>query len=49
MSFNSTKKMDIKNELDEIFNDGYKTIKVKVGKNLKEDLKRINLIQNNIS
>ena len=48
-SFNSTKIVDIKNELDEIFNDGYKTIKVKVGKNLKEDLKRINLIQNNIS
>ena len=48
-SFNSVKKMDIKLELEEVFKKGYKTIKVKVGKNLKDDLKRINLIQNSIN
>ena len=48
-SFNSEEEEEIKEELDKVIEQGFTTIKVKVGKDVKLDLKKISHIQNHIN
>ncbi len=44
-SFNAEEKFEIKDELDKVTEQGFTTIKIKVGKDVNSDIKKINNIQ----
>ena len=48
-AFNAEKEFEIKDELDQLIDNGFNTIKVKVGKDVKADLKKINRIQTHLN
>ena len=48
-AFNAEEEIAIRDELDQVTEQGYTTIKVKVGKNVSLDLKKIDTIQNNLN
>ena len=48
-SFNAEEEGEIREELDKVIEQGFTTIKVKVGKDVKLDLKKISHIQNHIN
>ncbi len=48
-AFNAEEEIEIRDELDKVTNEGFTTIKIKVGKNVNSDLKKINIIQNNLN
>ncbi len=47
-SFNSDDEEEIKEELDQLEELGFKTFKIKVGKNLNDDIKRVQTIQKHL-
>ena len=48
-SFNAEEKFEIKDELDKVTDQGFTTIKIKVGKDVKADIKKINNIQDHLN
>ena len=48
-AFNAEEKIEIRDELDKLIEQGFTTIKIKVGKNVSLDLKKIDFIQNNLN
>ncbi len=48
-AFNAEEEIEIRDELDKVIEQGFTTIKIKVGKNVSLDLKKINAIQNNLN
>ena len=48
-AFNAEEESEIKDELDKVTDQGFTTIKVKVGKDVNLDLKKINYIQSNLN
>ena len=48
-AFNAEEKIEIRDEIDKVIEQGFTTIKIKVGKNVSLDLKKINTIQNNLN
>ncbi len=48
-SFNSENEEEIKEELDQLNKLGFKTFKIKVGKNLKDDIKKVKTIQKHLN
>ena len=47
-SFNAEEKFEIKDELDKVIEQGFTTIKIKVGKDVNLDLKKISIIQSHL-
>ncbi len=47
-SFNAEEEPEIKDELDKVIEQGFTTIKIKVGKDVNLDLKKINIIQSHL-
>ena len=48
-AFNAEEEIEIRDELDKVIEQGFTTIKIKVGKNVSLDLKKIDAIQNNLN
>ena len=48
-AFNAEEEIEIRDELDKVTEQGFTTIKIKVGKNVSLDLKKIDTIQNNLN
>ena len=45
-AFSAEEEFEIKDELDRVIEEGFSTIKIKVGKDVNSDLKKLNLITN---
>ena len=48
-SFSAEEEFEIKDELDKVTEEGFTTIKIKVGKNVNADIKKINNIQSHLN
>ena len=48
-AFSAEEEFEIKDELDRVIEEGFSTIKIKVGKDVNSDLKKLNLIQTHLN